>query len=334
MCIGASLWSQDSSRLEQVQEVSVSGVAIKPQFCVPGVAHKSRSRGLEIVYTASSGGDLQVSSEEQSNQVSQVRSFEQFGLKIYIPVILKPAFKMLVGYAYQPDRFRYGNLSSELQPLVSHFQNQVLKSNAYSIAAVKSLNARNYIGIRAKVSFNGDYNGWMNFDTRYRTMNVIGLFGIKKNEDFEWGVGAYYSQNMRRMLLLPFAMMQKNFNDKWGIEIAPPAYVYGRYNLNKNSLLLFGGEYTSRIYAFDTQKLNAQSLPAEYTMNHAEINAMVSLEQQIVPWVWFSVKGGYQISLGSRFETREIPNANIHVNPPDAPFFQMAIFLSPPDRLE
>ena len=69
-------------------------------------------------------------------------------------------------------------------------------------------------------------------------------------------------------------------------------------------------------------------------MNHAEINAMVSLEQQIVPWVWFSVKGGYQISLGSRFETREIPNANIHVNPPDAPFFQMAIFLSPPDRLK
>lgn len=334
LCICVSIWSQDSSHLEQVQEVSGSGASGKSYFCVPGVENKSRSRGVEIFYSVSGGGDIQVASEEPPTQISQMQSFEQFGLKIHIPVILKPALKVLLGYSYQPERFRYGSLSSELQPLVSHFQYQSLKSNAYSLTAAKSLNDHNYIGVRAKVAFNGDYDGWMNFESRYRTMNIIGLFGIKKNEDFEWGVGVYYTQNMRRALLLPFAMMHKTFNDKWGIELAPPAYVYGRYNINEKSMILFGGEYASRIYAFDTQKKNAQSLPIEYTLNHAEINAVVSLERQIVPWVWFNIKGGYQFSLRNRFETDELPDTKLYITPPNAPFFQMSLFLSPPDHMK
>lgn len=334
LCACASLWSQEDDLQEKTQEELGSGASARSYFCVPGIANKSRSRGVEISYNVSSGGIIQLPNNETQRTLANMQSFEQVNFKLYIPLLLKPDFKLLVGYSYQPERFRYGSLGSEIQPLVTNFQDKALRSNSYSLTASKSLNSRHYIGLRAKVAFNGDYDTWMNFDSRYRTINAMGVFGTKKNEDFEWGVGVYYSQNMRRSLILPFAMLHKNFNDKWGIELAPPAYVYGRYNLDEKSILLFGGEFGSRMYSIDTQKLDAQSKPARYTMNHAEISAMISWERQIVPWVWFNIKGGYQFGIGNRFETDAIPNANLRANPPDAPFFQMSIFLSPPDHMK
>jgi len=328
------MWSQESAMLEHTQEQPSVGVPAKSYFCVPGVDHKSRSRGVEISYDWSDGGDIGGITTEGKGTLGTLRSFEKLNYKLYIPVLMKPDWKILLGYAYQPERFNFSNVGPEIQPLVANFQNKYLRSNAYSITSSKSLNERNYIGVRAKIAFNGDYDKWMSFDKRYMTINAMGLFGIKKSEDFEWGFGVYYSKNMRRSIILPFAMMHKNFNDKWGIEVAPPAYLYLRHNINEKSILLFGGEFSSRIYAFDTQKLDAQSIPAEYTLNHGEINAMITLEQQLIPWVWFSVKGGYQFGIRSQFETKAIPDANFRINMPDAPFLQMAIFLSPPDHLK
>ncbi|MFN7118525.1 MAG: DUF6268 family outer membrane beta-barrel protein [Saprospiraceae bacterium] len=334
MLIHSWLWSQEVA-LQTTAELKADGNG-RSYFCVPGIDNQSRSRGVEIFYNVASGGVIQRRGDsEDQRKLAQMESTENISFKLYIPLLLKRDFKILLGYAYQPERFRYGNLSNELQPLVANFQGQLLKSNSYSVLTTKSLDHDNYIAFRAKVAFNGDYKTWMNFDQRYMTMNAIGLYGIKKNADFEWGVGVYFSKNMRRTLVLPFAMMHKNFNDKWGIELAPPAYVYGRYNINPKSILLFGSEFNSRIYSIDTQRLTASSnVPNEYTMNHQEVSAMVSLERQLMPWVWLNIKGGYQFNIGSRFEPSAANDPELRVKLPQAPFFQMGIFLSPPDHMK
>lgn len=333
----SALWSQGMTLPEPTEgHVPAAGSAANSSssyFCSPGIHNQSRSRGVEILYRISSGGEV-LDRVNENLELAQLQAFEQLNFKLYIPLLLKRDWKILLGYTYQPERFQFRNLGTDLAPIVSNFQNTFLKSNSYSLTTSKSLNDRHYIAFRAKVAFNGDYKTWINFENRYMTMNAIGLLGFKKSEDFEWGVGVYYSKNMRRSLILPFAMMHKNFNDKWGIEIAPPAYIYGRYNIHPKTILLFGGEYNSRIYSFDTQHFDTRSMPIEYTMNHGEINTLVSMEQQIVPWIWMGVKGGYQFSIRSRLETKAIPDANRRINLPNAPFFEMSIFLSPPDHMK
>ncbi len=331
------LWSQGVALPAPMEEnTPAAGSAensSRNYFCTPGIQNQSRSRGVEILYRVSAGGDV-LDRADEVRELAQLQSFQQVNFKLYIPLLLKRDWKILLGYTYQPERFQFGSLGTELKPIVGNFQNTFLKSNSYSLTTSKSLNSKHYLGFRAKVAFNGDYKTWMNFENRYMTMNAIGLLGFKKSDNFEWGLGVYYSKNMRRSLILPFAMMHKNFNDKWGIELAPPAYVYARFNLRPKTIFIFGGEYSSRIYSFDTQHLDARAIPIEYTMNHGEINALVSMEQQIVPWVWLGVKGGYQFSIRSRLETNAIPDVNKRINLPNAPFFEMAIFLSPPDHMK
>lgn len=308
-------------------------------FCTPGIANKSRARGLEITYNLSGGGRWESGDDETEQLVGQMQSLESINLKLRVPVLLKPDLKILLGYQYQPQRYNFQEIGSEIRPFVGEMNNESFKSNAFSFYLTKSFNEKYYSAFRLRVGFNGAYDGWVNFDDQYLTMNAIGLLGIKKSEDFEWGVGMVYTQNIRRTLVLPFIMLNKNFNDKWGIETAPPAYILGRYNASPRTIVLFGGEFNSNIYSIEpnaigTLQANHASQPVVYSMNNRSISAVVSLEQQIVPWVWLNVKGGFQYNLNSQFEV-QIPHSDqtLLFQPPNAPFLQMGIFLSPPDKL-
>lgn len=45
-----------------------------------------------------------------------------------------------------------------------------------------------YTGLRLRLMSNGDYRQWMNFGERYTIFNAVGLIGIKKRLDLEWGI--------------------------------------------------------------------------------------------------------------------------------------------------
>jgi hypothetical protein len=306
------------------------------RFCTPGLPNKSRSRGLEVYYqVADNSGAVNRVDGEGNPILGKQQSYKHFGVKVNVPVLLKPDLKVLVGYSFQPERFRYETIGAELEPFVINFANRNLHSSSFTTMIVKSLNETKYIGLRAKMGFNGDYQEWVNFDPRYRNFSMIGLLGTKRSEDFEWGVGFYFMSNMRRWLLLPVAILNKNFNDKWGVELAPPVQAVLRYNVNDQTILLIGEEFHSRTYSVDKQELTAFSNNRiNYSFNHAQLNWMLSLERQIVPWVWFNLKAGYQINLGSNFETRTSDVPRFRVQPPNAPFCSFSIFLSPPDHLK
>lgn len=326
-----------AAQSESAPAVSGAGQAAvaTQKFSTPGVQNKSRNRGIELYYIIAGGGSINRRRTETPEEVAQVSSYERFGAKLNVPVVLKPHFKLLLGYTYQPERYQYSNLNPDIQPYIGDLDNTLLKSNSFNFLLTKSLNNTKYFILRAQIALNGDYNGWINFDKRYHTYNAFGILGFKKSEDFEWGVGLYYTQNMRRWLLLPFAMMNMNFNNKWGVELAPPAYALVRYNINPKSILLVGGEFNSLMYSIDSKGVNThnQVTPPAYSMNHHEISAVVSVERALVNWLWLNLKGGYRYNIGSRFESTVEGYSSFRLHLPNAPFFQIGIFLSPPDRL-
>ncbi len=308
-------------------------------FCTPGVANKSRARGLEIVYTRSGGGVWQNGNDKTASPAGELQSLESINLRLRVPVLLKPDLKILLGYQYRPQRYNFQEIGSEIHPFVGEMNNESFKSNAFSLYLTKSFDETYYTAFRLQTGFNGAYDNWINFDSQYLTISAIGLLGIKKHKDFEWGFGMVYSRNIRRTLVLPFVMLNKNFNDRWGFEAAPPAYVLGRYNANPETILLFGAEYNSSIYAIEpngigTLQANRNTPSVVYSMNNRSFSAVISLERQLIPWVWLNIKGGYLFNLNSHFEI-QIPDTDqtLLFQPPNAPFLQMGIFLSPPDKL-
>lgn len=309
-----------------------SGLTRNISLCKPGVCNDSRSRGAELSYTINSGFDFYDAS--LSNDVasrSKVDFISSYKAKLKIPLLNKKNFKMLLGYEYNEQTYHFGQITSPHNTLFSDFDGKSLKSTRYTLYMSKPFNEKYYSVLRMRATFNGDYQGMASFENRYATYSGIAALGIKVNDNHEWGVGLSYSTGFRNTRLIPFLVYNRTFNQHWGIEAIVPLQIMGRYNYSPNTILLFGAEYTSNAYSVDLRQ-DMLADPSIFHIRHAAIDASVTLEQKICPWLWFEAKGGYRMPFSSDFENISIPEASFEASQNNSFFLKVGLFLSPPDK--
>lgn len=303
-------------------------------YCSPGVYNKSRSRGVELAYGWMNGGIFNEQDFPFSNQLSKYDRLESLEFKLKAPLVLKDNFKLLVGYQHFSEFFNFQDIGADFNPVFSELNNKRLKSNSLSMIVSKPINETTYLAFRLKYTSSGDYDSHFSFDGRYAIYKFLGLYAFKPNEDLEWGIGLAVSKSFRRNNILPFILLNKNFNKHWGIESVLPGMIFGRYNFNPNNILLFGAEFNSESYRIDINEDSNLSL-LDYAYNHSEVIISGNLEHRFTPWVWGSIKAGYQFNFSSEFEAKNYSTVEFNTNPTGAPFFIISIFISPPkEKLE
>jgi len=300
-----------------------------PNFCKPGIKNKSRSRGLEISYNYLSGSTFREETDAADpNNKASTEALTSTLLKLKIPIFNRPGFKLLIGYSRERENYKFENLGTRHRIFYETLDQYVFKSSAYSLILSKSLNEKHYIGFNARLLYNGNYTGWTSLDKVYQHFSLIGVYGIKLNEDFEWGVGLSYSKNLEnQQRLVPFLICNKNFSDQWGIEAVLPVSVQLRHNINDNNLLLLGVNYANQSYGMNNIGNNIGDF---YVISHAEVRASLSWEKRLIPWIWLNVKAGYQYNFDTEMLNLTNSEANIIYDPTNAPFFRIGIFVSPP----
>lgn len=300
-------------------------------YCSPGVYNKSRSRGVELAYGWINGGTFNEQDIPFTGQLSQYDKWEQVEFKIKIPVVLKDNFKLLVGYQHFSEFFQFTDVGSDFNPVFSELNTTRMKSNSLSVIVSKPINETQYTAFRFKYTSNGDYDKFFSFEGKYAIFKFLGLYAFKPNDNLEWGIGLGVSKSFRRNNILPFILFNKNFNDKWGIESVLPGLIFGRYNINKSNILLFGAEYNSESYRLDIND-DSNILPLAYAYNHSEVITSVRVEHRFSPWIWGDIKAGYQFNFSSDFEAKNEISPVFNANPTGSPFFRIGIFVSPPDK--
>ena len=300
-------------------------------YCKPGIIGKSKSRGIDISYRFMGESVVESEDEQLQQPFSRIRHHQAVVFKIKAPVFNRPGFKLLVGYNHQPEVYHFSRIGADYSNQFAAIDGQRLKNNAFSITTVNSFTS-SYFSSKLKISSNGDYNGFMKFQKRYMVYNLIGVYGVKKREDLEWGVGLSFSHSFRRNLVIPFFIFNRSFNDRWGFESVLPALMMVRYNANPNTIFLGGLEFNSRSFSIDVNN-DSGDATAIYHMNHSEINALVRMERHIVPWLWTSAEIGFQKNFNTDFES---PNEDLApsfmVEAKDNLFFKIGFFISPPDK--
>lgn len=295
------------------------------RYAKPGVLNESRSRGLEFSLMRKTGGDFFGVSGNQTKQAENA-DIRRHSFKIRLPLLLKNNFRLLAGYSFSGEQFQLNNISGTHAPVFQHLDQHRLKSQSASLIADRSFNERQYFVARVKVSYNGDYEPFITTDGEYRVLSVTGLFGNKKSQNTEWGIGVNYSNSFRSTIFLPFFMYNHNFNESFGIETVLPSTVLGRFNFGDATLLLFGAEYSSKSYKIDVNEVDTKEA---YFMNHSEIRFPLRLEQRIHSWFWIGAQVGYQFNFNMDFDAR--PDRAFEINPDPFMFYRIGLFLSPPD---
>lgn len=298
-------------------------------YCSPGVSNKSKSRGIVLSYGWMNGGTFNEQDFPFTNQLSTYNKLENLEFKIKAPIVLRDNFKLLVGYQHFSEFFSLQNIGADFNPVFKELNNEKLKSNSLSLIVSRPINETKYLAFRFKYTSSGDYNTLFSFNNKYAIYKFLGLYAIKKSEDLEWGIGLALSKSFRRNNILPFILFNKNFNNHWGIESVLPGAIFGRYNLNQNNIFLFGAEYNSESYRIDINE--DTNLPLmDYAYNHSEILISGNFEHRFTPWIWGSIKAGYQFNFSSEFEAKNIATVEFNTNPTGSPFFNVSFFISPP----
>lgn len=311
---------------DQIQSPNVLAV---PNFCKPGIKNKSRSRGLDISYDYLGGSTFREETNDPfPNEEANTEALTNTSFRIKIPVLNRPGLKLLLGYNRERENYKFENLGTRHRVFYETLDQHIFKSNAYSLILSKSLNEKHYFGFNARLLYNGNYTGWSTSNNLYQHFSLIGVYGIKPNEDFEWGIGLSYSKDLeQRQRLIPFLIYNKNFSDRWGIEAILPVSLQLRHNINEGNLLLLGINYANQSYGMDNIRNNNGDF---YVINHAEVRASLSWEKRLVPWIWLNIEAGYQYNFDTEMLNISNQEADIIYDPTNAPFLRVGIFVSPP----
>ncbi|MCB0558723.1 MAG: hypothetical protein H6573_21670 [Lewinellaceae bacterium] len=323
-------WQLNAQKVHSPDEDQIELAKEKVAFCQPGVTNQSRGRGALIEYGAVGGHNLLPGSGRSDgvNPGSRVSYVELATAKVKIPIINAPSLKVLAGYEYSSETYHFGQIGSDQSNLFESLDDNPLRNNKYSLYITQAFGSKFYGGLRLRTSYRGDYDQGMSFESRYATYSALAVFGVKPRPGLEWGIGLTYSDNFFNRQVLPFAVYNRTFNEKWGIETVLPVSIMGRYNFRKGRLILFGAEYQSDSYAIDV--LSGKNEPASpYFFRHSEIAVKASYDHHLRSWFWFNVEGGYQIPVRNQFvASQNGPTINNSVT--GQPFFKVGLFITPP----
>ncbi len=296
-------------------------------ICSPGVINKSPGKGLLVEYKLTSGGNFTPDEVAAGISPSKVSNLSRLRLRLKVPVIIKPKTKFLIGLDHFQEQYNLNFIQPAFENQLSLIDGTTLKASRVTLYLLQSVSETNYVGIHARMAYSGNYSGIFDSDQFFRQIRISAIWGVKKREDLEWGIGLNYSDNFNRRIVLPFFLYNRTYNEHWGLEAAFPVSILMRYNFNPRSLILFGPEFSSATYALRSP----DNIPEEdYYFRHMELQFGAKFERELTPWVWASVHSGLQINFDSRYENALDVNELFEPDLITGVFLKIGLFLSPP----
>lgn len=308
-------------------DIDVEDIEQVRTFCQPGIRNKSRSKGLEIIYGNRGSGQLSNSKLETGEQQNKYSKWDHLQVKLKAPIIIKDDFKLLAGYKYYQEGFNFTEIGTAFPSVISNINENNLRSSSFSLVINKSLNERSYVALQLRYMVSGNFSGLAKYGDRYATYRVLAMYGVKPSVDLEWGFALNVSKNFRRFNVIPFFILHKNFNDKWGLEALLPGFIYARYNLKPGNILLGGIEFGNKNFRLDIPQEGGEEL--DYAYNQSHLKALVKYQRRVIPWLWVSAQVGYQYNLNTRFEAKNTNTTSFSLRARNAPYFKVGLFVSP-----
>ncbi len=315
-------------------QVDVSNTVIETNtgLCKPGVSNSAPGKGAAFTY--SFNGNYKLRSPE-TQMSSKVRRDERFDAQLKIPVINSPVFKFLIGLKYTLERYHFDKIIPENYPLFRRLNETDLKNTGIAAYAVCPINEKYYTSFRLSANWQGDYKTFATINNRFAVYRLASVFGIKKSDHLEYGIGLLVNKGFKNNSVVPFGFYNQTFDEHWGLEMTLPTSIKLRYNFSEQSMLLAGTEFSSQTYAMMVYEPTSNPYvvngveKAPYHYKRSSLDAVVTFYRQLAGWTWIQVKCGYSFKLKS--EARDLPERiNYELKSSNNVLGMVSFFIAPP----
>ncbi|MBX9853261.1 MAG: hypothetical protein K2X86_16070 [Cytophagaceae bacterium] len=320
-----------------VLPLCVFGQDEEKKFCDPKLVGMSRSKGLVFAYERTLNSKISSTSSDTAigNGSATVRGNNKLDFKLRIPVFNKPYLKIIVGFKYFFEEFKFDAPEGLNYYLYQNLEDKNLKTIGGNINILKPVNETTYLGIRFSSDLNGDYSADEFPKASFLKWSISGIFGWKKCETRTMGVGIHYSYTFGRRSIYPAFIFNNTFNRHWGIEALLPANLKIRHNFSEKTLLYAGYEIDGAAYHIKINNPPFANYPS-LEFRRSSIKYSIDFEREIHDWLWLGVSAGIRQPLSLKLAKNASARKDVLINNKlsIAPYFNLSIFIVPPRTLE
>jgi hypothetical protein len=303
-------------------------------YCIPALKGIPIGKGASLEYeripnisinTRDNTGDF----EDSKNTIKSNNHIEA---KLKVPIVNKSYLTILAGIKYTFEEFHFENLEENSNPYYKSFEDRALKSIGANLTIIKPTKSKKFWILRASANFNGDYdNNSSEKLSDYLKFSISPALGWKINDNFSYALGISYNYRFGSPLILPVIAINKNFNDKWGMEVVLPLIIKSRYIHNSGLNWLNTIEIDGAAYKLNN--INEPNL-LQYNNIHLHRSAIqftTRIEKRIVGWLWVASEAGFQKNLTSNItDSNRSKKEIIFENTlKSSVLFNISLFISP-----
>lgn len=309
----------------------------KPDEASASVIGNRKAKGIEINYTVFPAFDITSASKFNGldNAEGEFKTAKAIEFKLKIPLVLKSRTKIITGLKYKYEEYKFKEPEEIEYALYKNLQEKHLRSINLDFYLSRSLPNYHFFLSKVGLQLNGDFGQDSHLPfTRFIKYTASGLYGWKQDKYTSYGFGLYLSYTFGRPRIYPAFLWNKTFNERWGIEALLPANFFFRYNISEKSILLAGYDVEGDSYHIVVDDPPLSEIKT-LELRKSDIKLLLTYEQEIYDFLWFSVSAGYRFNINFNLsEDNEFSNDIILKNNiENSPFLNFSIFVVPPKKL-
>ena len=254
-------------------------------YCTQKVSYLSPTKLISIGYEAQL--PFHLASESSlglpAKAENHVHSFGGIRLGLNTPVISRSNFILNLGLSFWNTTTKYE------KPINSNFIGNISTLNSTGINATvfKPFDNKHFMIIQANADLNGSYRTFRAINSKGMTYSGTAIYGWKKSDNFMWGVGVTRTYRAGQLLHIPVILLNRTFNQKWGIECVLPAKFNVRRNFSPSSYLMLGYEIEGNTYFVN-------NIFSDLYLRRGEMKPRITFEKKISGFIWLSAQAGWR----------------------------------------
>lgn len=278
------------------------------RYCTPKVIGLSPAKLITLGYDLALGHQIKSQAIDSfaAGQTGNVSNYSGLVIGANLPVLSNNKILINLGGNFVNSNYTFSN-DTLTNPLLKTL-NKGIRTLSLNTTIFKPLNQKNFI----LTFLSGEYNGnntltsWHSLELTKLT--VLGVFGWKFNDRFQFGVGATQTYRAGGKSYLPVIFYNyTSKNEKWGIESLLPARFHHRYSFNRRTMLLSGFEIVGASYHLANRynyfpptgsKVGAvENYQGDnLELRRSEIRLRLDFQRALSDFIWISAQAGYIVN--------------------------------------
>ncbi len=295
---------------------------------VPEDLLRTRPKFMQGIYQYSFPYGIESDFPDETD--GQIDSERRWTFKYKIPLFLGDRFNLLAGHTYRSTRFHFSE-NFDADNLLPQLSGRRLRSNRFSVYGRYEIKPnKQLLTVVSSIAFNGDYEKAFGFSPRYRIWRFIATYTFQTSLNDDFTIGLYYKEGFRNRTFLPFAVWNKAFNEKWGLEAILITRAYLRHNATKDDIFLFGYDYSSQDFSADVMYEGNEDI---LKFKWPKLVTSAVWQHRFLPFLWTELEAGFQYNFRPKTELEfgAVPEKYFEMDSHNA-MINVSLFLSPPDK--